>query len=332
MLPIKVPISPFKGVVGHKAENFPTFYLYQVSKGNEYSCTGLVCTTNLSGLINKSILPHERIYDHHVNEIVEQFKQTACQRNPVLMLTDDIDFKKKMDLFTSKAIAIKTEVNNGYTHSLSKLPEKQSEELLFSPLYVADGHHRLSALLRYYQNKGKDENQAAVMSAIFSAEKVVTRTKAIIVEEFEQNESVFWKKLEKYFDIFPLTEPTNPLDISEFRMFFKEKWYSLFLKTSFLENQQLNVLLGIEILKKFVLQQILQLPSYSDCQKVKVLFEGCNISAITSKIRGKNMIGFIISADAPNKVMEVANHGRMVEANSTYFEPKFLTDLIGFQL
>lgn len=305
-----IPLLRFKGIVeGEKQDLTENFYLYKVvSQGRTFR--SLICTINLEELKKGQLLKHEEIFPEKILSLCKAFSVDQIQYNPVLILTDETDFQNQLEqLFDSPFLLTETVDAKGSTHSLLK-PKNAPESLFLSnSLCVADGHHRLSALLHF---------SPAIMSAVMYSSEVVTRDHGVV---FEEMPSLFWDNLHHYFEIKPSQDTTFKSE-NEFHVFIDQIWYLAKLKSPS-ETQQ--KLLSIELFREYIFKKILK----KTCSST--LLENCTRSSIEQRAQKQNSIGFVVPAASPEKVLLAAREGRILEANSTYFEPKFMNKLIGYR-
>lgn len=317
---------PFHGILDDQQDQELCFYLYEI----EGICNGLVCSIPLSGIAEESILCHEEIYLERSHLLVEEFSRSQLQHNPVLLITENPTIKQTVALLQKRANLISQRMSSdGLTHSLWKVVFDQPIDLK-TPLCVADGHHRFAALLQYYKSKINLSKPPHILAAVFDADQVVTRTKCVVVEDVEETNLRWMTKLQNFFNMDVVDSPSTPVSMHEFSMLYGENWYHLSLKEEFVEKRE--ACLGIEILKKYILQQTLNIGGYANSANVKVHFEKCNIAALLHKKMREKTVGFITAADPSQKVIDIAREGRLLEANSTYFEPKLIDRMISLQL
>lgn len=325
-----VSTFPFHGVVGKIKHHEKNLYLYEVEKNKKIFCRGLVCLVDLKGIDDGSILCHEEIFASQSDYLLNSFSVSHKQINPVLLITDDNAFKTKVLEASSNATLIEKCIHtDGCTHSLFKLDNAQQISIA-GPLCIADGHHRVASLSKYYQLR--NHPFPAIMAAIFNADEISTRSKAIVVEKKGLPSISFIEKVEEYFEVKSIRHPEAPENAYEFNMLFSNAWYNLSLKSSFPRFNELQDLLGIEILKKLILQNVMNLPGYANTPSVKVFFDSCNINVLKQNVRTADQMGFLASSDKSIQVIQIAKNGRLLEANSTYFEPKLINGMIGHEL
>lgn len=320
-------ICPFKGIVnGSTQVSKSSFYLYEI-KNHLDTCTGLICSVPLTEVLNGKILKHEAILPEKAAFLYNNFLEAKIQYNPILLITNDIKFEQKITKFSAQTKLLgKHDAPSGVEHRLMHLPP-QAPFKLSSSLYIADGHHRLSALLKYHQNtEGK-----RMMVAIFSAAQMKTRSKSVIIRYEISKKAFFWQRLNFFFDIRMTPDPKVPDTPIAFLMYFNQKWFFINLKSEFYESV-FKDFLAIDIFKKIVLNAIFSIFSYSFNDSVDIFFDSCNITAVESHIQDKDWIGFVIASDPFDKIMKGAQKGRLLEPKSTYFEPKILSGVISQHL
>lgn len=313
-----VPLYPFPALFAGAADPTPFFYLCRT----ETKGTGLLCSISLANLPPQAILCHEQTYDERSEALFQEFSRSHLQCNPILLITENENLKTIIQEMEAVAILVDERVTDEY--SLWRVPKNYLLELK-GPLCIADGHHRFSAFLKYHSNI---KNSSKIMVAIFCVDQVATRSKALVINKTDLNGEALKEKLKKFFHIVPLQNPKNPENKTEFGMRLGKYWYHLVLKPFFSDHQENRHLLGIEIFKKFVLQNTLNLENYASSSNIKVLFEKCSVSALLHNLKNESSMGFIIGSDSSESVINIAKEGRLLEANSTYFEPKFMHGLV----
>ncbi|WP_075883114.1 DUF1015 family protein [Candidatus Protochlamydia sp. W-9] len=325
---------PFKGFIKNAWKESPaSFYLYQVKKKLNLS-TGLVCSIPFENIISGNIVPHEQIYQDRIPALYENLVKERKQKNPILLITDDSFFEKKIaDLLLQTEIVEEREIAPEITHRLLKSHISNLNFRFSSPLCVADGHHRLSALLNYYHNHHKiDAKQSGIMATIFYGPGVNTRNKGILLNHLPIEPHLFLERICHLFEMkLTATPSAPPTKNHNFQMLFNNQWFNLSLRPQFIQkNDQKR--LGIEIFREFFLKKILNFSSYTNNPLLKMIFEECNISSLKDLVRSVEQVGFVISSDPCEIILEKAREGKILEPNSTYFEPKFLNSMIEYSL
>jgi uncharacterized protein (DUF1015 family) len=221
-----------------------------------------------------------------------------------------------------QATPIKEEMHpNGSIHRISKIEGFPQIRKINRPLCLADGHHRLSALSKLKKKEG--------MAAIFSADQVTTRAKSIILQIKKEQ---FWKTLLETFDVAPIANAILPNSECQFAMLFQNQWYQISLKLSHPREKGFENLLGIEIFRETVLRPIFEISTYTGTPHAQFYFPECSSSFLIQRIKQEEEVGFVVSADPFAKVIQAAKANRILEPNSTYFEPKLMSGLIHFNL
>jgi len=335
-------IFPFKGVLSQNRFQDQTecFYIYQVRTSlGEYSA--LIATISIESIRDKVVLPHEETYESRKDSLHKTFSTDSTQHNPILLITDDESFReKKQQLFSERENISGDEDLLGCTHLLSRSCFSNANIILKSTLCVADGHHRIEALLRYHQKKRNCSKSATVMVAILNVENVNNRAKGVIISPNEDIQNAYFciktpqifQKLQIYFDIKETSVAITPISSIDFCMYYLGKWYQLRLKSCFFD-MEIDGLLGIEIFRKFILNKIFNINKYTQQKSVKMYFNDCNITMISNYIKkDEDLFGFVVAADPSDKIIKASREGRILEPNSTYFEPKFINGMISHLL
>lgn len=324
---------PFPGLIfkGTHQDPKPNFYIYEVEHKEKFS-RGLICSIPIEGITNGSLLVHEKTFDNHIASLQKLILRDRVQHNPILLITEDENLSKIiLELSEHTEFLNDYQHTNGDIHRLYRICTKTPFIDLPNPFCIADGHHRCEAMLNYHKSKNNCLNSVRIMAGIFSFSYVRTRSKGVLIANFKFNHDQLFEKLNALFFLKLTSEPTIPTHFLDFRMCFRDSWYDLTLKPHMFKKQDHDRLLSIEIFKNFVLNEIFSINCYSNEPSIKVIFDPCNLTSIKNYLKD-SMIGFVIPSDPLEKVMEAAKAFRTLPPNSTYFEPKFIEGMIGYNL
>lgn len=322
-------LFPLKAIINSELiEEREKFYLYQIEKESSV-INGLLCSIPIENIHEGKLVPHEEIFSEKINPLYNDFIETRKQKNPILLFTDEDFFEQKVKdaLFFSK-ICIEKKLSSRETHRLWTVPPSMYFSFDFAKsLCIADGHHRLKALLQYYQIF--PENRPAIMAVIFNSKNLKTRNKGVILNRLPSEPSVFWESIDTLFHIEPTDIPFELVHPYDFQLFFKNQWFKLSLKPHNFCREHEKAL-GIEIFRDFILKKVCNLSSYSNNPTVRMLFD--NFSSLKNGMTSVQQAGFIIAPDSPQRILEIAREGKVLEPNSTYFETKFPDSMVAYRL
>lgn len=337
-----ITIFPFQGIIaGEKRQDeSPNFYLYEVETTDQ-KYRGLVGSVTLESVENGAILPHENVFSDRRSSLHETFSNEPVQHNPILLITDEQAFReKKKMLFQEIELVEERKECNGNIHRLFRSRVKYPPFFLHRPLCIADGHHRIASLLDYHRSRKGCLKSSRVMIAISSTENVRNRGKGIVVNLQDSNLNPFimkgtphhiLRKLGVYFNLVETSDLSSLNSPLEFSMFYNGHWHRLTLKPFWYRENEHSHLLSIEIFKEFVIKRVFGMNCYSENKFVDVVLKCCPVM-IKDQVKSQDQIGFIIPPDPSNKIIDAAKQKRILEACSTYFEPKFLHGMICRQL
>ena len=126
---------------------------------------GLVARVRLEPYENGIVLPHERIFAGPTETRLQLLRATRTKLSPVLLLHNGPP---------AQPFSGPPDLEARLDHSITRLwriddPAAMEEELgsIPRPLFIADGHHRYDAALRFHQEEGTDET-GYVMAALVS--------------------------------------------------------------------------------------------------------------------------------------------------------------------
>ena len=141
-----------------KDKNF-SFYIYKISKGN-FKQVGVVGTAKLSAYDNLHIRGHEEIFIERAQKRMKQMDNLNAQIGPIYAVYPDNEkLNNLLDNELTNSAFYSFEAMDGCKHEMWVIDEKNKVEKIsdlfnsINRIYIADGHHRMEALLKLSQFK-----------------------------------------------------------------------------------------------------------------------------------------------------------------------------------
>ena len=158
-------------------EDDECFYVYHLNKYKK-NLYGIVASININNQSKKKILKHEAIYNERSKSILKTLKNTKMQVGPVYLSFRD---KTNLNLIINKYKKIKPlykfKTLGGTTRSLWRVSEVKDIDYIkkeytkVKKFYIADGHHRFSALEDLLKST-KNKQSVNMLSAIFDQSNI----------------------------------------------------------------------------------------------------------------------------------------------------------------
>jgi len=131
-----------------------SFYFYRISKEN-FKQVGIVGTAKLSAYDNLHIRGHEEIFFERSQKRMKQMDNLNAQIGPIYAVYPDnkmLNDLVEKELINSPVYSF--EGMDGFKHEMWVISEKNKVEKIcdlfnsINRIYIADGHHRMDALLK----------------------------------------------------------------------------------------------------------------------------------------------------------------------------------------
>lgn len=145
----------------------PCFYAYEQRfscQGKKYSRIGFFSTLRLEDIGRGKVYPHEETYSKAKLDRLEIMRATSANLESIFAFYSDKKDKiiKIIHQFTRRKPYLEVKDKDGTIHRLWKIDRKAAinkivAEMKDKPVFIADGHHRYEAALRY-RNELKAKN------------------------------------------------------------------------------------------------------------------------------------------------------------------------------
>ncbi len=327
-----------------KEKNF-SFYIYKISKEN-FKQVGIVGTAKLSAYDNLHIRGHEEIFFERSQKRMKQMDNLNAQIGPIYAVYPDN--KELNDLVESELVnspIYSFDGMDGFKHEMWVINEKNKVKKIsdlfnsINRIYIADGHHRMEALLKLSQfkqhqnpNHTGDEAYNFFMIAIFPTSQArILDYNRLIKDLYGYSSKDFIKEIKKKFKVEKQNSSFKPKKSQIFGMYIEKQWYSLELKEKPHQNLFHIINLDINLLHYYLLEPILGIgdPRYDNRIDFIAGFHG--LEGIEKKINsGEAKVGFALFATQMKDIINFADKRLTMPPKSTWFDPKPLDGLVAY--
>ena len=197
-----------------KEKNF-SFYIYRISKEN-FKQVGIVGTAKLSAYDNLHIRGHEEIFFERSQKRMKQMDNLNAQIGPIYAVYPDnkeLNDLVEKELLNSPLYSF--DGMDGCKHEMWVIDKKNKIEKIsdlfnsINRIYIADGHHRMEALLKLSQfkqhknpNHTGDEAYNYFMIAIFPTSQArILDYNRLIKDLYGYSPKDFIKEIKKIFNV-----------------------------------------------------------------------------------------------------------------------------------
>jgi uncharacterized protein (DUF1015 family) len=339
-----------KGVANLKAmietgvlfqENTPCLYVYQQRMGDHVQA-GLVGLCSVEEYENGTIKRHEFTRKDKEDDRTRHVTEQAANAEPVFLTyravpyIDHIvnDVRKQVpvyDVVTPDGIGHTVWVVSGETvvyelvHLFNGVPA----------LYIADGHHRTAAAIRYAQTRRAaagsgtgDEPYESFMAVVFPHDQLKIMDYNRVVKDLNGlSQEAFLAKVKEKFDVAVSTH-RNPQAPTTFGMFLGGTWYELKAKAGTFPASDPVRGLDVSILQENLLNPILGIDDPRTNTRIDFVGGIRGMDELERRVKEGCAVAFSVYPTSLNQLMSVADAGEVMPPKSTWFEPKLRSGLL----
>ncbi len=322
-----------------------SFYIYKISKEN-FKQVGIVGTAKLAAYDNLHIRGHEEIFFERSQKRMRQMDNLNAQIGPIYAVYPDN--KKLNDLIEKELVnspLYSFKGMDGYTHEIWVVDEEDKVKNIsdlfnsINRIYIADGHHRMDALLKLskykqHQNPNHTGEEAYnfFMIAIFPTSQArILDYNRLIKDLYGYSPKDFVKEIKKKFKVEKQNSSFKPNKSQIFGMYLEKQWYSLELKEKPHQNLFHIINLDINLLHYYLLEPTLGIgdPRYDERINFLAGFHG--LEGIEKKVdSGEAKVGFALFATQMENVINFADNKMNMPPKSTWFDPKPLDGIVAY--
>lgn len=319
----------------------PCFYVYQQRMGDHVQA-GLVGLCSVEEYENGLIKRHEFTRKDKEDDRTRHVTEQAANAEPVFLayravpyidhIVNDI---RKMppayDVVTPDGIGHTVWVVSGETVIYELVN-------LFNgvpALYIADGHHRTAAAIRYGQarraatpNPTGDESFESFMAVVFPHDQLKIMDYNRVVKDLNGlTPDAFMGKVKEKFDV-ALTDDRSPKAPATFGMYLKGSWYELKAKPGTYPAADPVRGLDVSILQENLLAPVLGIQDPRTDKRIDFVGGIRGMDELERRVKEGYAVAFSLFPTSLDQLMSVADAGEVMPPKSTWFEPKLRSGLL----
>ena len=326
-------------------ENSPCLYVYQQRMGDHVQA-GLVGLCSVqeyeSGLIKRHEFTRKDKEDDRTRHVTEQ----AANAEPVFLTYKAVPYIDHIVNDVCKQIPVYDVVTpDGIGHTVWVVSgETVVYELvhLFNgveALYIADGHHRTAAAIRYGQAKRAeaqaqgltldgDEPFESFMAVVFPHDQLKIMDYNRVVKDLNGlTPDAFIGKVKERFDV-ALSDDRSPKAPATFGMFLGGSWYELKAKPGSYPASDPVRGLDVSILQENLLAPVLGIQDPRTDKRIDFVGGIRGMDELERRVMAGYAVAFSLYPTSLTQLMSVADAGEVMPPKSTWFEPKLRSGLL----
>ena len=322
-----------------------SFYIYKIST-KDHEQVGIVGIAKLSAYDNLHIRGHEEIYLERAQKRLKQMDNLNAQVGPIYVINPDNAELTEL---------IKKEIFSKPTYSFEALDHCKHEMWIINEeskvlkicdlfntinrIYIADGHHRIEALLKIAEFKkhqnpnhtGKEPYNYFMVAIFPKSQARILDYNRLIKDLYGYSPGNFIKQIKKNFTVQKQDTSYKPKETRSFGMYLDKNWYSIKLKKNPEKNLFRIINLDINLLHEYLLEPILGVGDPRYDQRIGFIAGFHGLDSIKKKVdSGEAKVGFSLLATRIEDVIDFADQKLTMPPKSTWFDPKPLDGLIAY--
>lgn len=324
------------------------FYVYQQKKENQ-SYTGIIGLSSIDDYIEGIIKVHEQTITEREEKLMHYLEVCDFNAEPVLMChpeNKDIEHAKMEAKKNNPYFDFTT--SDGVRHSLWQVTEKFLLEKIengftqMPALYIADGHHRTasSTLLgksKRLQNPNYDKQEAFnyFLCAYFSESQMQIFDFNRVVSDLNQiYEKDFLEMIAEKFDVEDMGETIyKPQHLHNMSMYLGGKWYSITVKSLYINEQDPVGTLDAALLTQHILSPILGIHDLKTDKRVLFVNGTKGMEELKNHVDGGKMkVAFGLYPVVMEQLKKIADNHGIMPPKTTFIEPKLRSGLVVYSL
>jgi uncharacterized protein (DUF1015 family) len=351
----------------------PAIYVYEqtyLRDKKKVKRIGFFSLLRLEDFDRGKVLPHEETFSKAKLDRLELMRVCSSNFESIFSIfSDHVGYVEKiMKKHSRKKPAIHVKDPSGTLHSIWKIVHKGDIKRIIKALsdktvFIADGHHRYEASLRYrdemkdkYQKFTGEELYNHILMyftaiegkglTIFPIHRVVRGIPDLDIPSFED-------ALKEYFDIelFPFTKRTEPKVRKKLTKLMEKlgdkehvfgmllegmsQYYLLKLKDEkavdrFVKDGKPKEWkrLDVTILHALVINHVLGLTTERVASEEHISYVKGTDNAVDRVLKGGNQIVFLLNPTKVAQIVKIANDKEKMPQKSTFFYPKLLSGIL----
>jgi uncharacterized protein (DUF1015 family) len=322
-------------------ENTPCLYVYQQRMGDHVQA-GLVGLCSVEEYENGTIKRHEFTRKDKEDDRTRHVTEQAANAEPVFLTYKAVpyidhivnDVRKQLpvyDVVTPDGIGHTVWVVSGETvvyelvHLFNGVPA----------LYIADGHHRTAAAIRYAQARRAaagpgtgDEPYESFMAVVFPHDQLKIMDYNRVVKDLNGlSQEAFLAKVREKFDVAISTHRAAQAPTT-FGMYLGGTWYELKAKPGSFPAADPVRGLDVSILQENLLNPILGIDDPRTNTRIDFVGGIRGMDELERRVKEGCAVAFSVYPTSLTQLMSVADAGEVMPPKSTWFEPKLRSGLL----
>lgn len=321
------------------------YYVYaQTMKG--HTQYGIVLCTHVDEYLNGSIKKHELTRPDKEDDRTKHIYTTEANTEPVFLT-----YRRNRDIdnIVLKVIAKPAEydfvTSDGFGHHFWVVNEDEDIRQITSAfrevpsMYIADGHHRISAAVRVAKLKAEDnphhtgeEGYNYIMATCFPHNQLTIMSYNRLVKDLNGlSTEEFLDKLSEYFEIEEDDSDfiVKPTELHTMSIYLDGRCFVIKAKPETYDDQDPIKSLDVTIVSEYILDRILNLTDLRSGKRIQFVGEIRGMGELKRRVSSGDMaLAIAYHPITMAQLMTIADSGYTMPPRATWFEPKLRSGLV----
>ena len=271
----------------------------------------------------KGVFSHEKTFSFPIKDRLRLLQECSANFSAIFALYEDR--QREISGVISKYLKRKPRIDfcdaQKVGHTLWAIEKEDDINLLIKkmrrkPIFIADGHHRYSAALRFYQEmKTKESSFVLTYLAEMNEDNISVLPTHRVVFLTEKEREDFWERVKRLFEVEVISRPirTHSLEI-----YYQGDYYLLKPKSSFSDNP-------LALLHNILINKVLGIKSSEEKERIRYTHSSQEAIELARKHKG---VAFFIESFKLEEIKKIISKGKTLPRKSTYFYPKLLSGMV----
>lgn len=328
-----------EGVLLH--EDRPCLYVYQQRMGDHVQA-GLVGLCSVKEYEDGQIKRHEYTRKDKEDDRTRHVTEQEANSEPVFLAYRAVPYIDSLvDKIRATAPLYDVTTPDGIGHTVWLIDHETHIYTLnhlfdaIPALYIADGHHRTAAAIRYgqarraaAQDPSGDENFESFMAVVFPHDQLKIMDYNRVVKDLNGlTPEAFLAKVGEKFTVAPSAD-RSPKAPTSFGMFLGGKWYSLTARPGSFPADDPVRSLDVSILQENLLAPVLGIQDPRTDTRIDFVGGIRGMDELERRVANGYAVAFSMFPTSLEQLMDVADAGQIMPPKSTWFEPKLRSGLL----
>jgi uncharacterized protein (DUF1015 family) len=322
-------------------ESSDSLYVYQQRMGSHVQA-GLVALCSVREYEQNRIKKHEFTRRDKEDDRTRHVTEQAANAEPVfLTYRAQSAIDAIIDGVRASAPLYAVTTPDGIGHTIWRISDPAAIASLvehfgtIASLYIADGHHRTAAAVRYGQacrahnpQAGGNEPYEFFMAVMFPHNQLKIFDYNRVVKDLNGlTPAEFLSKLGESFEVSSAAQ-RQPSQPASFGMFLQGKWYALKARPASYPAADPIKSLDVSILQDNLLSPLLAIHDPRTDKRVDFVGGIRGMDELERRVQQGCAAAFSLYPTSLNQLIDVADAGQVMPPKSTWFEPKLRSGLL----